>query len=150
MPSLRVLRIVMEDMQEKGVDIGLFFQQLCDGLPQAMTSFGVNTQQNWLVPGVCRLQSGGEFESMRRDDAVVAIPGGDQRRRICGPTRHMVERRIGIEKPKMLGVRLGIAIFWNPKAAGGKAVIAQHIGHRHTAHHGAEEVWTLQQAGSHQ
>src|SRR3546814_7883867 len=61
-------------------------------LPEAMASLGVNPQQNRLLPSVCGLQGGGEFQRMRRHHAVVSISGGDHRRRIRSE-----ERRVGKE-----------------------------------------------------
>jgi hypothetical protein len=47
--ALRTCRaggIYPEDMEQKGIGIGLFVDKLCHGLPEAMAGLGVNTQQN--------------------------------------------------------------------------------------------------------
>jgi hypothetical protein len=81
-----------QGLTQEGIDIGLFFQEFGDGLTQTMAGFAINPQQKRLAAGIGGLQGGGEFERMPRDDAVVALPGGDQGRRIGDARRYPVER----------------------------------------------------------
>ena len=67
-------------VDQKGVAIGRFLDQLGGRLARAVAGLGLDADQDGVVAGLGGLQRRGELEAVRRDDAVVVVGRGDQRR----------------------------------------------------------------------
>ena len=82
-------------------------------------------------------QAGVELQGVGGVDAVVAQAGGNQHARVAAfGIKIVVGRQRGQERAH--GFVVGVAVFFDPAGAGGKTVVAQHIGQRHFAHQRAD------------
>jgi hypothetical protein len=55
------------------------------------------------VAGLRGLEGGGELEGVARDDAIVVVAGGDERRRVGRAVADVVERRVRQERAELQG-----------------------------------------------
>jgi len=77
-----------------------------------MPGAGLDPNQDRVVRRLAFLQSRGEFETVRRDDSIVVVGGGDQSGRIALARLQVVQGRIRVKRPELLGV-FGRAIIVN-------------------------------------
>src|SRR5947209_11200787 len=85
-----VLRRDAEVLEEEGVDV----RRLLDGLrgaARAVAGLRVNANEDGVVAGLRRLQSGRVLERVRGHDAVVVVGCCDERRRILRAVMYVVD-----------------------------------------------------------
>lgn len=88
------------------------------------------------------LQSGGVFEAVAGDDAVVGVGGGDEGSGINGSRFQIMVRRIGVEGFEFFGV-VGGSIVIYPEASGGEFLKSEHVHNPDGGETSAKEVGTL-------
>ena len=56
-----------------------------------MARFGFDAEEEGVFAGIGRLDGGGEFFSMHRDNAVIRVSGGDESGRVSFPFFEIVQ-----------------------------------------------------------
>ena len=93
------------------------------------------------------LQSGGKFEAVSGNDAVVGVGSRNERRWIVRSRFQVVVGRIRVQRCELRGV-VGRTEIVGPEAAGRELMKSQHVHHADTRQTRTEQIRPLRHAGS--
>ena len=91
-PTALLLSLYAELFNEEGPAIGGFFDDFCGRFAGPVTGFGFDPNHYRFVATLRSLQCCGEFETVRRHDAIVVIGRRDQRRWITTAFDDVMQR----------------------------------------------------------
>ena len=109
---------------------------------RAVAGGRLHPEQDRGVASLRALKRGRELEGVRRNDAVVVVPGEKQRRRIPHAFADVVERRVRAQPPVLLGV-VGVSEVGRSRPADRELVEPQHVEHPHLGDGGTERLGVL-------
>src|SRR4029077_3058329 len=131
-----------EFFEEEGPAVGGFFDTFGCRFAGAVTSFGFDSNQSRFVAILGCLECSGEFETVRRDYAIVVIGRRDKRRRITTPLRDVLERRARVRIREVIRL-LGPPVIRCPVPADGKFLETEHVHDANVWQSRAEKIGTL-------
>ena len=123
----RASRPLQRELEERK-DVAALIDELADRLAHAVTSVGVDPDEDRRVACLRGLERRRELERVPRDDAVVVVAGRHERRGICDARPDVVERRVREQLRNSLGI-VGRTVVARPAPADGEPVEPEHVHH---------------------
>src|SRR4029077_14080783 len=102
---------------------------------------------SWFVATLCCLECRGEFETVRRDYAIVVIGGRDEGRRITTTFGDVMKRRVRVKICEVIRL-VGSPIIGCPCPADGEFLKSQHVHDANVWQSRAEKIGTLRHASA--
>ena len=128
--------------EQERKNIRVLFDHFRDRLSGAVPGLRLDADQDGGGVAVGRLQPRGELLRHAGRHAIVRVRRRDQGRRVGDAVLHVVERRVLVEEGEVCRV-IGRSVLGDPEPADGEEVITEHVGDRHAADDGAEEIRPL-------